>query len=133
MNGMDTWAVVQLIWQVVTKILAAVLVWYVLSHLHSGSESVIVPILGMIYTILRQQAISLAKGMILFTLMIDNIQQQLSALSDKDYCRTRASQQEVEQMKSRSNYQTVIEELGVSAIFLICLWYLGNTLWLSAS
>jgi hypothetical protein len=122
------WTVMKWAWRVAENIFYALVVWYVLTHLHGHPENVVVPVLGLMYVMLRTIGVNLGQITLQSALALDSIQQQLRAISDASYHRDRDEIQEIERMKVRLTGDMLIESVSICVIFLLCLWYLFNAL-----
>ena len=122
------WTVMKWAWQVAQNIFYALVVWYVLTNLHGHPENVIVPVLGLIYVMLKTLGINLGQITLQNVLALDSIQQQLSQLHDASYHRGRDEVQEIERMKVRLTGNMLIESISMCVILLLCLWFLFNAL-----
>jgi hypothetical protein len=122
------WTVMKWAWRVAENIFYVLVVWYVLSHLRGHPENVIVPVLGLIYVMLRTLGINLGQITLQNALVLDSVQQQLRAISDVHYQRDRYEIREIERMKVRLTGDMLIESLSICIIFLLCIWYLFSAL-----
>jgi hypothetical protein len=111
-------------WGVATNIFYALVVWYVLSNLRGRPESIIVPVLGLIYVALRTGGVSLGQITLQQFLALDTIYEKLRSMSDARYTRNPSEREAIEQIRFRLTGDVIIEAVSLSIISLICLWFL---------
>ena len=115
-------------WRVAANILYTLIVWYVLSQLRGRPESLIVPILGLIYVTVRTLGMSLAQISLHHVMALGSIETQLRAITDPDHYRDRDVTEELGKMKTRISGNIVIESIGLFVLSLLCLFYHFNAI-----
>jgi|SRR6185437_30892 len=109
-------------WQIGTNILYFLGVWFVLDQFHQRPESVIVPILGMLYVAIRVSAIAQTFGYIAHSEALDMINERLKALADPTYRREQGQIDDNAKVVGTVRTKLYIAGGLQSLIGLLCVW-----------
>jgi hypothetical protein len=122
------WTALGYAWRVTTQIFYFLVVWYVLEQLHDRLESVIIPVLGLLYVAVRSAALSVSWTTIHIGVALDEINERLKTLCNATYQREKEVSDEIQRRFKQTNFRLYIELGGQSLIGLLCLWKLFTEL-----
>lgn len=111
-------------WRIATHIFYLVIILLVFSQLHGRPETVIVPILGLLYVAIRSFAAGQAWTMVALGQWLDQMDQRLRSLADPRYEPDPDERAEVRKQANKTRATLCIEFVALGPVSLLCLWKL---------
>jgi hypothetical protein len=108
-------------WQIGANLLYLAVVWYVLERFDQRPESVIVPILGMLYVTIRYVGLGVYSGVVALAVALDDVQKRLQAPDPSAY----VPDEETVKARRRMDHQQIkayLESIFIAIISLLCVW-----------
>jgi hypothetical protein len=110
-------------WRIATNVFYLAVVFYVLEQLHQRPETIIVPVLGLIYLRVHMIGIALGTGHMVVFRFLNDINDRLKLLIDPHYQRDTELAAEIEKTTTPSG-KDVVDYIFISLVSLLCLWKL---------
>jgi hypothetical protein len=118
-----TWA-----WRVSANLVYLLVVGYVLGQLHGRPETVIVPILGLIYVTIRVLAIGLGLTFMQLGISLDDLRSELRTGFNPQYQRDLEELEEIRRAAASSRARLYLDDVFLGLISLLCLFQLFSAL-----
>jgi hypothetical protein len=123
MSKIGVWSILKWTWRVARNLLYLALVWYVLSQLRGRPETVIVPILGLLYVGIRVVGIGVAYGLLQQGRGLAVLEAQVRGITNPNY-----RQHELNDLLEKQSlplYADIfLESTFLTLISLLCAVYL---------
>jgi hypothetical protein len=111
------------LWRIVSDVVYLAVVLYILSRLHERPETVIVPILGLIYVRVRiLQVFTLGMSRVFFS-SLDEVNERLKWFADASYMRDHDEAAKVRKLTSFDG-TSIVDFIYLGLVSLACLWKL---------
>jgi hypothetical protein len=116
------------VWRVAVNAFYVLVIWYVLANLHGRAESIVVPVLGLLYVEIRAHASARARAGVALGHALVEITERLKALADSNYKRSEDEVAEIRAFTEKMEAQSNIEAVFQVAASVLCLWKLFTQL-----
>jgi hypothetical protein len=125
---MRTWAILKWIWLVGANIFYLIVISYVFGQLRGRPETIIVPILGLIYVLIRSFWISFALTVLEFGSAIDGLQAQTRRLAEPSYEPDQTDLEETKKKAASIRAKLYVVSAFLAIVSLLCLLQLFTSL-----
>src|SRR6185437_2824290 len=123
-SGRGTMRALGYAWYIATNIFYVLVVVLVLTQLHERPESIIVPVLGLIYVRIHMLGVGLSSMTMISHRSLDLLHERVKKLIDPDYLRDPEVVADIEKKLTPDSGRLLINSIAMGLISLACLWKL---------
>jgi hypothetical protein len=114
-------------WRIITNVIFLAIVLYILAQLHERPETVVVPILGLLYVRIHALGFGMAGIRKTFFQALDEVDERLKWFADASYMRDHAATAKIEKVTAFDG-KDAIDIIYLGIVSGACLWKLYTAL-----